>query len=146
MANRSFSSGAAGEPDDLAALANWLTSPNNKWFARVQANRIWYQLMGRGLVDPPDDFRATNPASHPALLDALAEDLVKHKFDVRRLIRLIMGSRAYQLAAEPNETNAADEINYSHGLVRRLGAEQLLDCQSQLAGDPFNISASPSGL
>ena len=133
-------------PEDLEALANWLTSPNNKWFARVQANRIWYQLMGRGLVDPPDDFRATNPASHPALLDALAEDLVKHKFDVRHLIRLIMSSRAYQLAAEPNETNAADEINYSHGLVRRLGAEQLLDCQSQVAGVPLRFAGYPAGM
>src|SRR5205814_1040571 len=65
-------------PDELDALADWLTSPANAWFARVQANRIWYHLMGRGLVDPPDDFRATNPASHPALLDALADDFARH--------------------------------------------------------------------
>src|SRR5207247_6853854 len=89
-------------PDDLEALANWLTSPTNLLFARVQANRIWFHLMGRGLIDPPDDFRATNPASHPALLDALAKDLVNHHFDVRHLIRRIMNSRTYQLAADPN--------------------------------------------
>jgi hypothetical protein len=133
-------------PDELEALANWLTRPSNPLFARVQANRIWYHLMGRGLVDPPDDFRATNPASHPALLDALAEDFAKHKFDTRHLIRLIMNSRTYQLASEPNDTNAADEMNFSHALVRRLGAEQLLDCQSQATGVPLKFAGYPLGL
>jgi hypothetical protein len=118
------------------ALANWLTSPINHLFARVQANRIWYHLMGRGLVDPPDDFRATNPASHPELLDALADDFVRHRFDTRNLIRVIMNSRAYQLSSEPNALNETDEINYSHVNVRRLGAEQLLDSQSQVAEVP----------
>src|SRR6185437_7691723 len=74
---------SANDGADLEALADWLTRPSNALFARVQANRIWYHLMGRGLVDPPDDFRATNPASHPELLDALARDLVRHKFDAR---------------------------------------------------------------
>jgi hypothetical protein len=134
------------EADDLEALANWLASPSNRLFGRVQANRVWSQLMGRGLVDPPDDFRATNPASHPALLDALAQDFVKHKFDVRYLIRLIMNSRTYQLASEPNESNADDESNFSHALVRRLGAEQLLDCQSQVAGVPLTFAGYPAGL
>jgi len=102
--------------------------------------------MGRGLVDPPDDFRATNPASHPALLDELAHDFVKHKFDVRYLIRLILGSRAYQLSSKPNETNENDESNFSHTLIRRLTAEQLLDCQSQATGVPLKFSGYPSGL
>ncbi|HYV26010.1 MAG TPA: DUF1549 and DUF1553 domain-containing protein, partial [Candidatus Eisenbacteria bacterium] len=137
---------ATPDPDPLAALAVWLTSPSNTLFARVQANRIWFQLMGRGLVDPPDDFRATNPASHPELLDALAEDFVKHKFDVRYLIRLIMNSRTYQLTSEPNETNAGDEMNFSHTLVRRLGAEQLLDCQSQATGVPLKFAGYPVGF
>ena len=136
-----------GSPsDELEALADWLTHPTNTWFARVQANRIWYHLMGRGLVDPPDDFRATNPASHPALLDALADDFAKHKFDVRYLIRLIMNSRTYQLASDPNDTNAGDEMNFSHPLVRRLGAEQLLDCQSQVTGVPLKFAGYPVGL
>ncbi|HKS36730.1 MAG TPA: DUF1549 and DUF1553 domain-containing protein, partial [Verrucomicrobiae bacterium] len=134
------------EPDPLAALAAWLTSPTNALFARVQANRIWSHLMGRGLVDPPDDFRATNPASHPALLDALSADFVKHRFDVRYLIRLIMNSRTYQLAAEPNDTNAGDEVNFSHAVARRLGAEQLLDCQSQVTGVPLKFAGYPVGM
>jgi len=132
--------------DELQALATWLTSPTNSLFARVQANRIWSYLMGRGLVEPPDDFRATNPASHPALLDALAQDLVKHRFNLRYLIRLIMNSRAYQLASEPNETNQSDEMNFSHALVRRLGAEQLLDCQSEVTGVPLKFAGYPAGL
>jgi hypothetical protein len=73
----------APDIDPLEALAAWLTHPANRLLAKVQANRIWFHLLGRGLVDPPDDFRATNPASHPELLDALADDFVKHKFDVR---------------------------------------------------------------
>src|SRR5207249_8762029 len=108
----------------LDALAMWLTT--NRAFARVQVNRIWYHLMGRGLVDPPDDFRATNPASHPELLEALADDFMKHKFDARYLIRLIMNSRAYQTASEPAHEHDVDDINYSHALPRRLGAELLL--------------------
>jgi Protein of unknown function (DUF1553)/Protein of unknown function (DUF1549) len=128
------------------ALANWLTSPTNRLFARVQANRIWYHLMGRGLVDPPDDFRATNPASHPELLDALADDFVRHRFDMRNLIRVIMNSRAYQLSSEPTAFNETDEINYSHVNVRRLGAEQLLDSQSQVAEVPLKFTGFPAGL
>jgi hypothetical protein len=131
-------SGKRREPqesaDYLEAAAQWLTSSNNRLFARVQANRIWYQLLGRGLVDPPDDFRATNPASHPALLEALATDLVKHNFDLRYLIRLIMNSRTYQLASEPNETNQSDEANF-HALVR-LECGTITDSQSQVAGVP----------
>jgi len=133
-------------PDELDALADWLVSPANTVFARVQANRIWYHLMGRGLVDPPDDFRATNPASHPALLEALADDFARHQFDVRYLIGLIMNSRTYQLASEPNDTNAGDEMNFSRALVRRLGAEQLLDCQSQVTGVPLRFPGYPVGL
>ena len=125
-------------------LATWLTT--TRTFARVQVNRIWYQLMGRGLVDPPDDFRATNPASHPQLLEALTDDFIKHKFDVRYVLRLIMNSRAYQLSSEANDTNAQDEMNYSHAIVRRLGAEQLLDCQSQATGVPLKFNGYPRGI
>jgi hypothetical protein len=140
--------GAPGTNDeaDLEALARWLTRPGDTWFARVQANRVWSFLLGRGLVDPPDDFRATNPASHPELLEALAQDFVKHRFDVRYLIRLIMNSRTYQLSSAPNNTNEGDVANFSHGLVRRLGAEQLLDCESQATGVPLKFSGYPSGM
>ncbi len=131
--------------DELDALAAWLTDAKNPYFARAQANRIWFHLMGRGLVDPIDDFRATNPASHPELLEELAREFAKHKYDLRWLIRLIVNSRAYQLSAEPNDTNRADEINYSHALVRRLSAEQLLDAQAHVTGAPITFQGYPTG-
>lgn len=130
----------------LTALAVWLTSPGNPLFARSQANRIWYHLMGRGIVDPIDDFRPTNPPSIPSLLDALADDLVKHNFDMRHMIRVIMNSRTYQLSSLPNDTNHDDEMNFSHALVRRLTAEQLLDAQNQVAGVPSHFNGYPAGM
>jgi hypothetical protein len=117
----------AGNQDELQAAAEWLTSAANPLFARSQVNRIWYHLMGRGLVDPVDDFRLTNPASHPRLLDDLTEDFIRSGFDLRHIIRTIMLSRTYQLDSTPNATNAADETNYSHVVPRRLSAEQLFD-------------------
>lgn len=136
----------SADTDPLQQLAEWVSSPDNPFFARSQVNRIWYHLMGRGIVDPIDDFRATNPASHPELLEALARDLVEHQFDLRHMIRTIMNSRSYQLSSEPNDTNAEDELNYSHALVRRLTAEQLLDCQSQVAGVDLTFQGYPEGL
>lgn len=112
---------------DLETAADWIASPQNAHFAQSQVNRIWAHLMGRGLVDPVDDFRLTNPASHPDLLKALAQEFVQSAFDMRHIIRLITQSRSYQLSSEPNTTNAGDEQNFSHALVRRLGAEQLFD-------------------
>jgi hypothetical protein len=132
--------------DELDALADWVTSPNNPFFARAQVNRVWFHLMGRGIVDPIDDFRATNPPSHPALLDALAADFVKHQFDLRHLVRLIMNSRAYQLSAMPNNSNRDDDLNFSRAYVRRLTAEQLLDCQSAVTGVPVKFNGYPPGL
>ena len=117
----------SGNQDELQAAAEWLTSAANPLFARSQVNRIWYHLMGRGLVDPVDDFRLTNPASHPRLLDDLTEDFIRSGFDLRHIIRSIMLSRTYQLDSTPNSTNAADETNYSHVAPRRLSAEQLFD-------------------
>jgi hypothetical protein len=134
----------AAAPDQLDALAAWLTSQPQ--FAKSQVNWIWFHLMGRGIVDPIDDFRPTNPPSHPALLDALAKDFAKHKFDVHWLIRQIMNSRTYQLSAEPNDANKDDEANFSHVLPRRLSAEQLLDAQHQVVGVPPKFSGFPVGL
>lgn len=135
----------AGE-DRLEAVAQWLTSPDNGLFARVQVNRIWYHLLGRGIVDPIDDFRATNPSSNPALLDALTRDFIEHDFDLRHVIRTIMSSRTYQHASEPNDTNADDAINFSHAIVRRLSAEQLLDCLSRVTQAPVQFNGFPEGL
>lgn len=132
--------------DRLDALAAWITSPTNPFFAKAQVNRIWYHLMGRGLVDPIDDFRPTNPASHPALLDALAKDFVEHHYDVRYVIKLIMTSQVYALSSDPNETNADDEVNYSHVVPRRLTAEQLLDAEHQVAGVPTEFAGYPKGM
>jgi hypothetical protein len=131
--------------DRRPALAAWLTSPENPWFARNLANRAWAHFLGRGLVEPVDDVRATNPPSNPELLDALAAELVKAKFDFRRLVRTITASRVYQLSTRPNETNATDEQNYSRALFRRLDAEVLLDMVSQTTGVPERFSGVPAG-
>ncbi len=131
-----------GGSDELQALAKWL--PRSPMFARTQVNRVWFHLLGRGLVDPVDDFRASNPASHPELLDALAKAFAEHAFDLRWLIRTIMESRTYQLADEPNATNAEDETNFSHGLIRRLGAEQLTDSMSKALGAPLCLEDYPN--
>ena len=133
------------EADELQRLSSWLTDPQNHRFARAQVNRIWFHLLGRGLVDPVDDFRATNPASHPQLLDALTADFVKHHFDLRHVIRLVMNSRTYQLSSTPAPGSEEDAANYSHVRIRRLGAEQLLDCESQASGVPLEFKGWPVG-
>jgi hypothetical protein len=131
--------------DELAALAKWATSPENPFFARAQVNRIWYHLFGRGLVEPLDDFRASNPASHPELLDELATDFVNHGYDLRQVIRVIMNSRTYQLFSETNKTNAEDESNFARSYLRRLTAEQLLDSQSRVLAVPLDLAGYPTG-
>jgi hypothetical protein len=131
--------------DRRIAFANWLTSPENAMFARTVVNRVWGNFMGRGLVDPVDDLRATNPASNEELLAALAKDFVEHGYDVKRLIRTIMNSGVYQLSSEANATNQSDNIYYSKHIVRRLGAEVILDAMSQVSGAPTAFSGYPAG-
>jgi len=130
---------AAPNGDCRAALAQWLTAPDNPWFARNLANRTWAHFLGRGLVEPVDDVRATNPATNPELLDALASHLVEHHYDFRSLVRLITSSLVYQLSSRPNATNERDEQNYSRALFKRLDAEVLLDmvCQTTGVGEKF---------
>ncbi len=130
------------DQDELQALAQWLTQ--SPMFARMQVNRVWFHLFGRGLVEPVDDFRASNPAAHPALLDALAKDFVAHGCDLRHLIRTVMASRTYQLASATNATNAEDDANFSHALVRRIGAEQFLDSASKALAAPLSIPDWPA--
>jgi hypothetical protein len=139
--------GQAGTPsaDRLELLADWVARPDNPFFARAQANRIWTHLMGRGIVDPNDDFRATNPPVNGPLLEALARDLAEHDFDVRHLVRTIMNSRTYQLSAVPNATNREDESNFSRAQVRPLPAEALLDALSQVCGLPVKFNGYPLG-
>lgn len=132
--------------DRLESLASWLTDPSNELFAKSQTNFIWYHLMGRGLVDPIDDFRVTNPASNPALLDALSAHFVASGFDLRQLVRTIMNSRTYQLSSEPNATNLDDDTSYSRSLVRRHPAEVILDMQSDVLDLPAEFAGFPSGI
>ncbi|MGH8246288.1 MAG: DUF1549 domain-containing protein, partial [Gammaproteobacteria bacterium] len=122
--------------DRRERLAEWLTAPGNPYFARAVVNRVWKEIMGRGIVDPADDFRATNPATHPDLLDRLAADFSAHGYDLRQLMARILDSRAYQLSAQSNATNREDKIGYSRYYMRRLSAEQLLDAISQVTEVP----------
>ncbi|HEX5104376.1 MAG TPA: DUF1549 and DUF1553 domain-containing protein, partial [Pirellulaceae bacterium] len=131
--------------DRLPPLADWLAAADNGQFVRAQVNFVWYHLLGRGLVEPIDDFRVTNPPSNPALLDFLATDYASCGFDLQRMVRTIMTSRTYQLSAEPNETNAADEANFSRAIVRRLPAETLLDAQFQAVGAVLEFNGYPVG-
>ncbi|MBL8851095.1 MAG: DUF1549 domain-containing protein [Planctomycetaceae bacterium] len=133
------------DTDRLAAVADWVTSPDNPWFARTQANRIFAHLFGRGLVDPVDDIRITNPAVYPELLDWLANDLVAHGFDQRHTIRTLMNSSLYQLSSEPNDTNRDDETHFARNTVRRLTAEQLLDSIMLATGADVPFNGYPPG-
>jgi hypothetical protein len=116
------------------ALAQWLTSPQNPWFARNIANIVWSHFLGRGIIEPVDDVRISNPASNPELLDALAAKLVDYQYDFRRLVRDICTSRTYQLDTRPNDSNATDDRNFAKGPIRRIRAEVLLDCISEVTG------------
>ena len=131
--------------DRRIVLAEWMTSPSNPYFARNLANRIWAHMLGRGLVEPIDDVRDTNPPSNPELLDALAKNVVDAKFDVKQLIRTIAKSRTYQLSSKPNATNEKDELNYSRALFRRIEAEVMLDMVSQTTGVPEKFGGAPPG-
>jgi hypothetical protein len=122
-----------------------MTSSENHWFARNMANRIWAKLMGRGLVEPVDDLRSTNPASHPKLLNAMAQYLIEHKYDTKVLIRLITNSRTYQQASSTSPANELDEKNFSRSLFRRLPAEVLLDAVCDVTGVPEKFTGTPKG-
>jgi hypothetical protein len=138
--------GLTADADRLQALADWVAQPDNPFFARAQANRVWFHLLGRGIVDPNDDFRASNPPANEPLLEELAQDLVSHHFDLRSLVRTIMLSRTYQLSAAPNDTNREDESNFAHALVRPLQAEQLLDSLSEVLEVPVPYRGHRLGL
>lgn len=140
-----------GEPTDFSdqdprvPLADWITSPDNPWFARLAANRVWKHYLGRGLVEPEDDLRTTNPATNEPLLAYLTSQVVQHKFDLKAVMRLILNSRAYQLSSEPNDTNGDDTQNFSHHLVKRLPAEVLLDAISEVTASPERFAGAPRG-
>ncbi len=131
--------------DPRQRLASWMTSTENDYFAQVQVNRIWAALMGRGLVEPVDDLRSTNPPTAPALLDALAESFQQSGYDQKALIKTITMSRVYSLASEANETNVADRLNYSRHYRDRLRAEVLLDAVADVTETPTKFAAMPDG-
>ena len=133
-----------GEEDDpREALAQWITSPDNPYFVQVIANRIWADLMGRGLVEPVDDLRATNPPSNGPLLLALGDELRREGYDLKRLIRTICTSYVYGLSSQPNESNLADTRNYSRHYRRRLRGEVLLDALTDITEVPETFSVMP---
>jgi hypothetical protein len=131
--------------DRRADLAKWLTSPENPFFAKSVANRVWFHLMGKGIVDPVDDFRESNPACNDELLDALAKDFAAHKYDLKYLVKTVMKSRTYQLSAQPNETNKDDTRYFSHAVTKLLTAEQLLDALCDLTAVPEKFAGLPAG-
>ena len=155
--------------DPLSELGNWLPDPHHERFVQVMANRIWQQVVGRGIVEPVDDFRDTNPPSNPELLKALADELASgpvssatssttvapgeielgrpksHAFDLKHLLRVILYSQTYQHSSDPNPTNAEDESNFSRAVIKRHSAEQLLDAIGQSLNVPLEFSGFPSG-
>jgi hypothetical protein len=131
--------------DRRQVLADWLASGDNPFFAKSVANRIWYHLSGKGIVDPVDDFRDSNPSANDELLDALAKDFAAHKFDVKHLIRVIMNSRTYQLSAQGNDFNKDDSKYFSHAVTKLLTAEQLLDALCTVSEVPEKFAGLPLG-
>jgi hypothetical protein len=131
--------------DPRKVLADWMTSPQNPWFARLAVNRLWKQFLGRGLVESEDDLRSTNPPTNEPLLDYLAGRLVAEKFDLKAVMREILNSHVYQLAATTNDSNREDEQNFSHYLSRRLPAEVMLDAISDVTGVAESFSGQPPG-
>jgi hypothetical protein len=133
------------DEDPRHKLVDWMVAKDNPFFARAISNRLWGHFTGRGLVEPVDDMRVTNPPSNPELLDALAKDLVDHRFDLKHLIRTIMLSSTYQLSSEPNEGNIHDQQNYARAYPRRLLAEVLLDSLCRVTGSPEAYGGMPKG-
>jgi hypothetical protein len=131
--------------DRRKILADWLTARDNPYFAACFVDRVWTHLMGRGLVDPPDDVRVSNPPSHPELRAMLARKFVEDNYDLRSLVRLICNSRAYQRSSRSIPENASDARNFSHASIRRLPAESLLDAVCAVTGVPEKFRGLPLG-
>lgn len=144
--------GLDAEPLDLSQdadprleLVKWMSDPQNPFFAHALVNRYWKHFFGRGIVDPEDDMRVTNPASNPELLNSLAQDFIKSGFDIKGLIRTICLSKTYQLSSEPNDYNRSDKQNYSRYYPKRLNAEVLLDAINQVTNTSTSFSGLPAG-
>jgi hypothetical protein len=140
-----------GEEPDVAGkdrrvvLAEWLASPKNPYFAKNLANIVWAHFLGRGIIDPVDDVRVSNPAVNPELLEALGNKFQEYNYDFKRLVRDICTSRTYQLSTRPNDSNAQDTKNFSHAAVRRIRAEVMLDCITQVTETKDKFQGLPLG-
>lgn len=132
--------------DRREAYAAWLTAPDNPFFARSLVNRVWSYFFHRGIIEPVDDIRSTNPPINPALLDALTKDYVAHKFDARHLMRRIATSATYQRSSTPTPSNRHDEQNFSRAVPRRIPAESLCDSLVQATGVAENFPGVPAGF
>lgn len=144
--------GLGGEPLDIPAyedarqrLVDWMAAPDNPLFATALVNRYWKHFFGRGIVDPEDDLRVTNPPSNPELLDALSQHFRDSKFDLKDLVRTICKSTAYQLSSDPTELNATDQQNFSSFYPRRMPAEVLYDALNHVVGVPAGFGGVPQG-
>ncbi|MFT4589457.1 MAG: hypothetical protein ACI9VS_001697 [Candidatus Binatia bacterium] len=131
--------------DRRKVLAEWLASPKNPWFARNLVNIVWAHFLGRGIIEPVDDVRISNPPVNPELLDELARRFTESNYDFKKLVADICKSRVYQLSTQPNESNELDTTNYSHAQVRRIRAEVLLDVISQATGTKNKFQGLPLG-
>ncbi|MGL6075501.1 MAG: DUF1549 and DUF1553 domain-containing protein [Fimbriiglobus sp.] len=134
------------EAERLTAFADWVADPANPFFARTQVNRIWLQLLGRGLVDPNDDFRLSNPPTNPELLDYLTTQFRAGGFRIKGLMREILNSETYQLSEKTNATNANDALHFSHSVIQPLEAEQLLDAMSVALKSELKFPGYPTGM
>ena len=135
-----------GANDPRFELAAWIRSEDNPYFARMLVNRYWKHFFSRGLVEPEDDIRPTNPATHPALLEELADSFIASGYDLKELIRTICNSRTYQLGSDPNAVNASDEQSFARYYPRRLQAEVLLDSVNDITGASNSFSRQPLGV
>jgi len=133
------------DEDPRHKLVDWMVAPENPMFAAAITNRLWAHFMGRGLVEPVDDMRVTNPPSNPQLLTAMSRDLIDHKFDLKHLIRAIMNSTSYQLSSDPNDKNIDDQQNYARAYPRRIIAEVILDGVCQVTGARERFDGLPEG-
>jgi hypothetical protein len=132
------------DDDPRQKLVDWMVSPKNPFFAKTVANRYWAHFFGRGIVDPLDDMRITNPPSNPELLDALAQNLVDNKYSLKALVKTICKSRTYQLSSAPNEFNKHDKQAYARYYPKRLQAEVLLDALCQVTDSPTRFNGLPA--
>jgi len=131
--------------DRRQVLAEWLASPKNPYFARNLANQVWAHFLGRGIIEPVDDVRISNPAVNPELLDELAKKFTEYNYDFKKLVGDICKSRTYQLSTQLNETNKLDTTNFSHAEIRRVRAELLLDVISQVTETRNKFQGLPLG-